>query len=354
MSERLEALVPVFILLSVLFMGFLTLKPFVPALLWALTLGVALAPLHTGLENRLWGRRALATLVTTLLMLLFLLLPIIGLSRAMIAFVPDILHWVDGLALAPKEGQAGLSLNADNLLSRDLELVWATIRSDIVAIQGYFGAELRPFAVWLLGEGRVLGTFVLEFALGILVASILMHHQQDVRLFLRQFFLRAGGPGVLQMAIHAGNTIRSTFLAVLLAAAAQAAVASVAYIVSGVPHWAILCALTFLLAMFQIGPILIWIPIAIWLVQGGQPGLAVFVCVWGLVAVGLTDNLVRTVFVSKTSKVPGILAFLGAIGGLVAWGIVGVFLGPVIVAVCHKIAIEWVAGPKQQVQPGET
>lgn len=345
MRERLEPVLPFFILLSLLYLGFLTLRPFVPALLWALTLGVALAPLHIGLQRRLWGRRALATFAATLLMLLFLLLPMLGLSRALIAFVPEILHWIDGLSLPQKDGDAGLALHATNLFSRDLELVWSTIRSDFAAIQTYFGSELRPFAVWLLGEGRVLGTFVLEFGLGILVAAILLHHQDEVRPFLERFFLRVGGPTGLKMAGHAGITIRSTFLAVLLAAAAQSAVASVAYIVSGVPHWAILCALTFLLAMFQVGPFLIWIPIAIWLVQGGQPGLAVFVCVWGLVAVGLTDNLVRTVFVSKASKVPGILAFLGAIGGLFAWGIVGVFLGPVIVAVCHKIAIEWVNEP---------
>ena len=347
-KKKLESALPVVLLLSLAFLAFTVLRPFLPALLWALTLGVALAPLHSALQKRLWNRPSLATTVVSLLMLLFLLLPMLGLSRALIAFVPDIVKWVDDMELPSHNGGVGLTLDAGNLISRDIAQVWATLRSDMSAIQEYFGSEIKPFAAWLLNEGRMLGSFVLEFALGILVAAVLMHEQTRVAQFLRQLFLRIGGPETLETASHAAMTIRTTFIAVLLAAAAQTAVASIAYVASGVPHWAILCAATFLLAMLQVGPILIWAPVAIWLVQGGQTGLAVFVTLWCLIVVGLTDNLVRAVFVSKASHVPGLLAFLGAIGGLMTWGIVGVFLGPVIVAVCYRMAVGWVSGHRDE------
>ncbi len=338
--DVIEMILPFVIVFAIFFLGYQTLRPFLPAMLWALTLGVSLAPLHARLRARLWGRAGLATTVVTILMLLLLLLPMIGLSRAIIAFIPDVLKWIDGLSLPTELENAGL-YRRDKLTDQEPSILWARLKSDVAIIEGYFGTELKPFASWLLQEGRQVGGFVLEFALGIVLAAILLQKQDRVGPALERLFLRIGGETGSHMAAHAAVTIRSTFLAVILAAAAQSAVASVAYIASGVPHWAILTALTFLLAMFQVGPVLIWVPIAVWLALGGQPGMAVFVCIWGLVAVGLTDNLVRTVLVTKASEIPGILAFLGAIGGLLAWGIVGVFLGPVIVAVCYKMVLVW-------------
>ena len=124
-------------------------------------------------------------------------------------------------------------------------------------------------------------------------------------------------------------------------AAAQAAVASFAYYLAGAPHWPILSLLTFILGLIQIGPMLIWVPVAIWLWVNGQTGMSLFVAGWGLVVVGLTDNVVKTLVVSRGADLPAILAFLGAIGGLLTWGIVGLFLGPVIVAVCYQVMLQW-------------
>ena len=99
--------------------------------------------------------------------------------------------------------------------------------------------------------------------------------------------------------------------------------------------------LTFVLGLIQIGPALIWLRLSIWLWSDGQIGMFVSVSLWGLIVVGLSGNVVKTLVVSKGSDIPAILAFLGAIGGLVTWGIVGLFLGPVIIAVCYQITLAW-------------
>jgi predicted PurR-regulated permease PerM len=109
----------------------------------------------------------------------------------------------------------------------------------------------------------------------------------------------------------------------------------------GAPHWPVLALVTFILGMLQVGPILVWVPLAIWLWSGGETGLALFMVAWGLIAIGLVDNLVKTAVVSRGAQLPAILAFLGAIGGLITWGIVGIFLGPVIVAVSYQIVVRW-------------
>lgn len=329
---------------SLFLVGFVVLRPFLPALLWALTLSIALAPMHQRLERALWHRRGLATIMIALLLLLFLFMPMIGLSRALIAFVPDMVSWLDTIS---PPGDATSAITAPQSggstgLGHNIQVLWHSLQADIALLQYYVGTDLKPFAFWLLGEGRILGNFVLEFALGIVLATTLLHQQVAVSDLIFKLFTRVGGELALRMASHSATTVRATVVGVLLASAAQSAVASVAYIASGVPHWVILSGLTFLLAMFQIGPVLIWAPIAVWLGLQDQIGLMVFVILWGVFAVGLTDNLVRTVFVARTSEMPGLLAFMGAVGGLFAWGIVGVFLGPVILAVCLKLVTEWI------------
>ena len=138
---------------------------------------------------------------------------------------------------------------------------------------------------------------------------------------------------------YTGNL--ANFAPGLTSAAAQTAVASFAYWLAGAPHWSILSLFTFMLGLIQIGPILIWLPLSIWLWVDGQIGMSIFVSVWGLIVVGLTDNVVKTLVVARGANLPAILAFLGAIGGLITWGIVGLFLGPVIVAVCYQIILSW-------------
>ena len=114
------------------------------------------------------------------------------------------------------------------------------------------------------------------------------------------------------------------------------------------PYWQVLALLTFLLGIIQIGPVLVWLPLCLWLWAGEQQGLAIFLGLWGLIAVGLTDNLVKTLVVSKGSGLPAILAFLGALGGLLTWGIVGLFVGPVIVAVAYRVLKSWITSSPEK------
>lgn len=339
-SELVDGVLPVVILFILFLVAYTTLQPFLPAIIWGIILSVSLRPFHDRMTERFGNHRLLSTLFITLLMTLVMILPILGLSRALITFIPDAISWVSETgapALIPK----GETAQPDTGIQGKAVAMWTEALADLQYIRAHFSAELKPVLFWLIGEGRLVGTFVIEFALGVLLAAILLHRAKAVGLALEAFLARVGGAFGRDIVTKSVQTIRSTVFGVVGSAAAQAVVASFAYYLAGAPHWPILSLLTFILGLIQIGPMLVWVPVAIWLWVNGHTGMSVFVAVWGLVVVGLTDNVVKTLVVSRGADLPAILAFLGAIGGLLTWGIVGLFLGPVVVAVCYQVMLQW-------------
>ena len=338
--ETLELILPILVLALLFLLGFKTLQPFLSAVLWGIFLSVSLRPFHDNVVGRTGGRRSLATLLTGLLMLLVLILPMIGLSRALIAFLPDAANWFSSSGakvLSPEH-----VIDAVSEPSRgDVKSFWNVLLWDIQFIRDYFDLEVRPVVNWVFLEGKLIGTFVVEFALGVLVATVLLHRAQPMSKAFRQFAERVGGEYASRMIDRAVVTVRSTVFGLLGSAAAQTAVASIAYIFVGAPHWPILALVTFVLGLVQIGPIFVWLPLCVWLWLDAEIGLSIALALWGLVVVGLTDNLVKTAVMARGADMPALLAFLGAIGGFLSWGMVGIFLGPVIVAVCYQLTLSW-------------
>jgi len=335
-----EGALPLFILFAIFLTAFATLQPFLPAMIWGIILSVSLRPFHDHLTMRLGNRRKLSTLITVVMMTLILILPMLGLSRALIAFIPDAISWMSEVG-APKLLPTGEIARPAIGFGGKISSMWTELSGDLQFIREHFSVELRPVAYWLISEGRLVGSFVIEFALGVLIAAILLHRGIALGQAFEGFVARVGGSfgsGIVKRTVQ---TIRSTVFGLLGSAAAQSAVASFSYYLAGAPHWPILSLLTFILGLIQIGPVLIWLPLSAWLWIDGQVGMSVFVGLWGLVVVGLTDNVVKTLVVSKGADLPAILAFLGAIGGLITWGIVGLILGPVIVAVSYQIILQW-------------
>jgi predicted PurR-regulated permease PerM len=345
--EILESGLPLFLLVGLFVLALATLLPFLPAILWGAILSVALAPLHARLRRWFGGRNLAATWAVSILLVLILVLPMVFLSRALIAFIPDAIGWVSGLGgtdLMPDD--AALVLPA----SREIADIWAALLADLAVIRDHFGEELRPAAFWLLSEGRLVGAFVIEFALGVILAAVLMHRAEAANSLLHRLLTQLGGTSATRMGTHATAAIRSTVLGLLGSAAVQTAVATAAYVVVGLPHWPILALATYVLALIQIGPVLIWGPAALWLWMTDQPGFAIFLALWGIFVVGVSDNVVKALFVSRGAQIPALLAFLGAVGGLITWGIVGIFVGPVIVGVAHRLVLQWVETSEEAVE----
>ena len=333
--ELIEGALPLVVLLVLFFLAFSTLEPFLPALLWGVTLAVALQPLHHRLLRLTGGRRGLATTLLTTLLVVVLILPMLALSQAFLAFIPDILEWGSRQAggesppfALPEPGQ-------------NITEIWRTVRADLDFLRLHFEEELRPVAFWLINEGRMIGTFVVEFAIGVALTAFILHRSNAIGEAFVKMAERVAGPVARHLSLGAVVTIRSTVLGVLGSAMVQTVLASVSYWFVGAPHWPVLALVTFLLAMIQIGPVLVWVPLAIWLWADGQVLMAIVLTAWSIFVVGLSDNVVKIALLSRGTELPSLLAFLGALGGLLTWGIVGLFLGPVVIAVCYRITTIW-------------
>lgn len=340
-GELIEKLAPLGLVFAVFFVGFLTLSPFLPAILWGAVLAIAVAPLHQKLLAFIGNRRVLAATITGIGLSLCFVVPAIGIARALASFLPLALNWVERVAISGLDHPPEPVLNLP-LFGESIADLWRSLGTDVSSVATHFRDELKTVLVWLAYEAEVLGIFVLEFAIGIILAVAIVYNFDRVAELSHKFFDRLGGTFARRMALLSVRTTRHTVIGVLGAALAQTLVATFSYVVAGVPGWIIWAGITFILSLIQIGPALVFVPISIWLWTQDELGMAIFVLLWGVVVVNLVDNIVRPWLVSKGAHIPAILAFLGALGGLVEWGLVGVFLGPVVVAVCYQMILKWI------------
>ena len=340
--EIVEASLPILMLATVFLLGFAALFPFLPAILWGIVLSVALEPTHLWFKRRLGGNNTAATIAILVLLVVILVVPIVFLSRSMISFVPEGIRWFNNISLPPEETVAAKL--------RWTEDVWERMMYDLATIRAHYDEEIRALSFWALDEGRLLGAFVVEFTIGVLIAAVFMHRADLSSASVQRALRLIGGETAERLGRHAVATVRSSVLGLLGSAAVQAALVSVAFWIADIPHWPLLSLATFILAMIQIGPVLVWAPAAAWLWWVDQPWMAAFVVAWGIFVVGLSDNVVRTVIVSRGTEMPALLAFLGALGGLLTWGIVGIFVGPVILAVCHQLVVQWMEIQREEAE----
>jgi predicted PurR-regulated permease PerM len=337
----IDRLLPIALLAGVIIIALLTLYPFLPAILWAVMVAIAIEPYYHKIVAWLGGRRLLAAWLMGLGLMLAILVPATGLARTLLAFVPDALSWFEKLANYTSRVGPG-SMHELPAIGTQLSALWETLFHDSTKMASHFKDELKTILLWLLQEAELLGVFVFEFAIGIIMAMILVYRAGDVSEFASRFFDKLGGQFATRLAVHSVVTTRLAVRGVLGAALAQTLVATFSYVVAGVPGWIVWAGVTFILSLIQIGPVLVWLPMSLWLWTQDSTYMALFVFLWGLVVVNLIDNIVRPMLVSKDSDMPATLAFLGAVGGLMQWGVVGVFLGPVIVAVGYELVLKWV------------
>lgn len=235
----------------------LILLPFLPAIAWGLVLAIATAPLHAGMLRRLPGRPRLVAVMTSLLLALILVVPAVGVTRAVIALLPTSLSWIErvaagGLPLAPDK------IRSLPLVGEQLSNHWEDLSREGSVLVAHMKDDIKTGLVWVLREMELRGGFVLEFALGIVLAGVFLATQDRSSKLARTFFDRIGGEHAVSLLDQAVATARATVRGVVGAALVQALVAAPAYAIAGMPAWLILGGLTFLLALFGFGAPLVW------------------------------------------------------------------------------------------------
>lgn len=328
-------------LLLALAVGCLTvLRPFVTALLWAVVLSFTSWPIYHRLLQVLGNRRTLAALAMTLAMVLIVLLPFLIVGMSLAQNVKDLTaavqHWIaDGPPAAPAW------LAKLPVFGAKAAAYWQSLAADTAKLWTEAQRLIEPVSSWLLTAGLALGAGVIELALSVFIAFFLFRDGSAVGQRLTAAVERIGGERGSHLLIVAGKTVRGVVYGILGTALAQAVVAGIGFLIAGVPGVALLALLTFFASVVPVvGTALVWLPAAIWLFHQGATGWGIFMLIWGVVVANL-DNVVKPWLISQGSEMPFILIFFGVAGGALAFGFIGVFLGPTLLAVGFRLVEEW-------------
>ena len=333
--------------LAVLFLGALIalslwiLRPFLGAAIWAVTIVAATWPLMISIQRQLWGRRSLAVAVMTVILLCVLVVPLWLAISTIVSNADQIAGWARSLSTfevpPPPAWLDRLPFFGDDLVAAWQKLAVAGLQDFMRKLAPYGGEAIRWFATEVGG----FGVLVLQFLLTVVFAALLYTKGEHATSWTKRFSHRLAGPRGETSIRLAGQAVRGVALGVVVTALAQSVLAGVGLAVAGVPFAAVLTAVIFMLAVAQVGALLVLIPAVAWLYWSGQTGWGTFLLLWSLV-VGTMDNFLRPILIKKGADLPLLLIFAGVIGGLIAFGVIGIFVGPVVLAVAHKLLSAWV------------
>lgn len=328
------------IILALLFGGcLLVVLPFVSAALWAVVLSIACWPLHRRLVNALRGRRTLAALLMALAMICVILLPFVVMGLTLGDSINELSaaarHWANDRPANPPAW-----LGQVPLVGHQATEYWQSLMADRAKLAETAKSLIEPVSRWLLSTGFALGLGLIQLALSILIAFFLFRDGEAAGKRVVTAVERIAGERGTHLLTVAGNTVRGVVYGILGTALVQAVMAGIGFLIAGVPGAALLALLTFFLSVAPVGPPLVWLPVALWLFSQGSTGWGIFMLVWG-VGVSSVDNFVKPWIISQGSDMPFLLIFFGVIGGALAFGFIGVFLGPTLLAVGYRLVTEW-------------
>jgi predicted PurR-regulated permease PerM len=333
--------------LAVLFLGILigaslwVLRPFLPSLIWSVMLVVATWPLMRRAERWLWGRRGLAVAVMTLAVLMVLVAPLSLAVSTIVGNADRLVDWsrsLAGLSVPPPPEWLGrVPLLGPRIGAGWTALAVATPEELAARVTPYVGTAVR----WFAGQVGGLGLLFLHFLLTVVLSAILYARGETAAAGLLAFAGRLAGARGERIVVLAGQAIRGVALGVIGTALLQSALAGLGLAVAGVPYPGILTAIVFLLCIAQLGPLLVLLPAVGWLYWSGAGGAATALLVW-TVLVGAMDNVLRPLLIRRGADLPLLLIFGGVLGGLVAFGVIGLFIGPIVLAVTWTLLVSWV------------
>jgi predicted PurR-regulated permease PerM len=329
------------------------LRPFVAALTWGATIAVATWPVLLRLQSWLGGRRGAAVTVMTTVLLLILVVPLYFAISTIVENADEIVGWSKSLATLKlpelPEWVAALPVVGGKLATAWNQLATAGAEELAKRLAPYG----REIVLGFVGQVGNIGLLVVQFLLTVIITAILYANGETAARGVDRFARRlAGAQG--ENAVHlAGQAVRGVALGVVVTAILQSGAAGVGLAVVGVPFATILTAALFILCVAQLGPALILIPAIFWVYSRSGAIWGTGFLVWAIFCLTF-DNVLRPVLIKRGADLPLLLIFTGVIGGLLAFGIIGLFIGPVVLAVAYTLLVDWVSAgdaPGQESAP---
>jgi predicted PurR-regulated permease PerM len=333
-------------LAALVFTSLWILQPFLAPLIWATLLVIASWPTLRRFESWLGNKRSLAVIAMMGVLLLVFVIPFLMVLKVLVERTPDVVAWIHKLLREglppPPEWLAGLPMVGNRLTK-----AWAQLAD---AGPDGLSAHLTPYAeklaAWFVSHAGGFGLLVLHFLLTLVLAAVLFAKGESFAQAVRRFARRLAGDRGDRAVLVAAQSVRAVAMGVVVTALVQAAVGGLGLVVAGVPAASLLTSVMFVAAIAQVGAAPVLALAAVWLFLHDSSGWGVFMIVW-TVAVGSLDNVIRPIMIKKGVDLPLLLIFAGVIGGLIAFGPVGLFAGPVVLAVGHALLSAWIASGEE-------
>lgn len=331
----------VLFILALIAAGFWILKPFLLATVWAAMIVIATWPVMLSIQRRLGNKRGWAVLIMTLLLLAVLIVPVTlaitiivekahalsasghGLAEIKIPSAPE---WLQQIPLKGEEVHARWNEIA--------QLPPEALREKILPYS-------NKIVGWLLIQAGSVATLLLHFLLTAIIAAVLYANGEAAAKGICLFCRRLAGEPAENVAVLAASAVRGVAIGIVGTALIQTSIGGLALLITDVPAAVLLCAVMLLLCVAQLGPGLVLIPATIWVFMHDSTSWGIFMVIATLIA-GTIDNVIRPLLIKKGADLPLLLIFAGVIGGLVSFGLIGLFIGPVMLAVIYTLLKEWV------------
>jgi predicted PurR-regulated permease PerM len=335
------------ITLAVLFIGalivatFWVLRPFLAPTIWATMIVVSTWPMLRWFEARLWRRRALATAVMTLLLLLLFVVPLMLAIVTIVSNADEIVDRAKALTahelpLLPPPWLGDLPLVGERL-----KPIWEqAVASGAKGLIAQLAPYANDIAKWFVAQAGSVGFAFVQFLLTALLAAVMYAGGETAVAALRRFASRLAGEQGDKSLTLAGQAIRGVALGVGVTAVVQAVLGGIGLAIAGVPFVGLLTAVMLLLGIAQIGCWPVLLAATGWLFWRGDTGWGSFALVWSIVVMAM-DNVLRPVLIKRGADLPLLLIFAGVVGGLLSFGLVGLFVGPVVLAVAYTLLDDW-------------
>ncbi len=338
------------LLLVLIYALYNTLSVFLGIFTFAIIFSVSFFKLFEKMCHWLGGKRKIAAFIYGLLLLGIVALPFSYIIKALLSYVhkaqnlfadiknnqvPSLPEWISGI---PYVGDKAVTF-------------WSALEKDPITTLGAYESQIKSFLSNMLSTGGGIASAGLELIAGIIISAVILSHGVKTLQPLETLLNRLLGESSSNAVINAsGRAIKGVAIGVMGTALIAAVLAWVGFAIAGL-HFAMgLAALTFFLVVIQVGPLLVWLPVAIWLGSQGQTGWAIFITIYGIVVLMGVDNILKPMLIAKSGKLPVLVLFLGVVGGMAAWGFTGMFKGAIILAVAYTIFQSWANKAEQNGQ----
>ena len=344
MQKRLHQYAQLAAVAAVVVGCYLVLHPLIPAILFAGVVCLATWPIYLWLRKVLWGKPWLGAFAMTVLLVLLVIGPTVllavNLGDSAAAMVEQGSALLKGAPIEPPDWVRALPLAGELLAD-----YWQRLASGADSLAMQWKGLLEPARRFAVGAGKMAGEGLLHMTLATFICYFFYRDGEALVLGARRVLERLAGNLGAGLLDTIGNAVTGVVHGVFGTALAQALVALAGFLIAGVPAPLLFAAATFAASIIPFGPPLVWGTAAAWLAFDGQIGWAAFMALWGLLVISTIDNVVKPYLISRSSRLPILLVVLGVLGGLIAFGFIGLFIGPPALAVGLTLIRFWIARP---------